>query len=66
MELLFKTADYSLHHLSRVRQWGFPGEKYIPISPIMQTVNKKLTKRGILSTLYDPSKNTSPFSRKIN
>ena len=67
MGLLFEIADYSLHQLSKVpkeisstihlRQWGVSGEKYTPKSPIMQTVVKKLpTKRGILSTLYDPQK----------
>ena len=65
--LLFEIADYSLHQLSKVlgeisctscpRQWGVPGEKYTPKSPIMQTVVKKLpTKRGVSSTLYDPQK----------
>ena len=65
--LLFEIVDYSLHQLSRVpeeisctlrlRQWGVPGEKYTPKSPIIQTVLKKLpTKRGISSTLYDTRK----------
>ena len=67
MGLLFEIADYALHQLSKVpeeisctsrlRQWGVPGEKYIPKSPIMQTVVKKLpTKRGISNTLYDAQK----------
>ena len=67
MGLLFEIADYAFHQLSKVpveisctsrlRQWGVPGEKYIPKSPIMQTVVKKLpTKRGISNTLYDAQK----------
>ena len=67
MGLLFEIADYSLHQLSKVpaeiscrsrlRQWGSPGDKYTPKSPIMQTVVKKLpAKRGISSTLYVPRK----------
>ena len=77
MALLLELADYSLAQLttvpeeiactSRLRQWGVPGEKSTPKSPIMETVVKKLpTKKGISTTLYDPRKKQTISFDKVN
>ena len=68
MALLLQLASFSLTGITTVpdkvactsmaRQWGIPGEKDSKKAPVMSTsIQKDPSKRGIVSTLYDPRKN---------
>ena len=65
MALLFELADYSLKQLeiipdepactSQLRKWGVPGETKCRKEPVMITsIQKRVTRKGINCTLYDP------------
>ena len=79
MALLLELADYSLKQLksvpkeiactSQLRKWGVPGEADFHKEPVMNTtINKRVHRKGIISTLYDPRNNfdKKDFESKMN